>query len=298
MSSTDRLVEAYLQTDADKKLQALCVLLDVFTCLRAMHLMHWNIHWQLKSENFYGAHLLFERLYDGDEDGDGLQGEVDALAEKLVGYFGTAAVDPVITMKGAVEWLERWAEVECLHRRGLLAEEDLQTVLKNTYDTLKAIDVLPLGLDDWIMATASAHETNIYLIQQSLAGRNKAAAALPAAPSREKDFFDNPQKREVREFADSKAVSNAPDVAEQAAPELDEPVSEVEREVRRAPPTPSETVKQPGGQEFSTLNRFVVETDEPDVSGVPKSHEEIPKHPDISKVATALEQMWWANRTR
>ena len=45
-------------------------------------------------------------------------------------------------------------------------EEHLQRALKITYDELKARGELSLGLDDFLMATASAHETALYLLRQ------------------------------------------------------------------------------------------------------------------------------------
>jgi len=35
------------------------------------------------------------------------------------------------------------------------------------YDKLKEMDDISLGLDDFLMATANAHETNLYLLQQA-----------------------------------------------------------------------------------------------------------------------------------
>lgn len=110
----------------------------------------------------------------------------------------------------------------------------------------------------------------------------------PVAPSAEGEFFDNPQTREVRELGEVGAVTNDPEVAEEAEelPPEEIAISEV------SPPTPDETLQKPGGEEFATLNRFVVETEEP-VEGLPESYEEVPKHPDIK---VSLRKAWWPLR--
>ena len=77
-------------------------------------------------------------------------------------------------------------------------------------------------------------------------------------------FFDNPLVRSVREFAESEAISNDLQISENASDTLD---SEKSKELLKAesvfaPPTPAETRKKPGGEEFSTLNQFVLETEE------------------------------------
>lgn len=111
------------------------------------------------------------------------------------------------------------------------------------------------------------------------------------APSAEKDFFDNPQKREVLEFAKSKATSNVVDTAVRSVQDADNPKetkTEAAKKSIKAPPTPSENKKEPGGKQFSTLNRFVVTTEvEEAPDSLPQSHDEIPK---AEKPPTALEK--------
>jgi len=104
------------------------------------------------------------------------------------------------------------------------------------------------------------------------------------APSAEGWFFDNPQKREIRDFATSSATSNEGDVAVTAVREnnTDRTVREERRDVRRSPPTPTETIQdQAGAEQFSTLSQCVVQTEQPTEDPMPQGHTDIPKHPDI-----------------
>ena len=109
---------------------------------------------------------------------------------------------------------------------------------------------------------------------------NLKGLVVEDAPTGEHHFFDNPKKRETREFAQTGALSNIPSVAGKAVKEMDNAdvsVSKARSEARKAPPTPAEIVRDPGGKQFSTLNRHVVQTEQPKTKGVPKSHEDLPK---------------------
>lgn len=109
-------------------------------------------------------------------------------------------------------------------------------------------------------------------------------ANLEQAPSEESRFFDNPVKRNVREFALSKAITNHPDVAINALVkgDIDKDYKQMEEEVSNTPLTPSEVIEGPGGKEFSSLNQFIVKTEE-DVKGVPESYDEVPKAQEVEQ---------------
>jgi DNA-binding ferritin-like protein len=140
------------------------LLLQLLAIFRAMHWAHWTAHWKTRGEPFYGDHLLFQRLYEG------LAGEVDALAEKIVGTYGSEAVMDMAVLADTTRFINQYPEDEpgALYTRALAMEVHLQQALKMTYDSLKASGDLSLGMDDWLMATASAHETNLYLLQQRM----------------------------------------------------------------------------------------------------------------------------------
>jgi DNA-binding ferritin-like protein len=137
--------------------QSLATLLGL---LRAQYFSYQTSHWQVGGTAAYGNHLLFQRFYEG------VQGQVDELAEKMVGYHDVAVVEPARSAKIMLAWVEEWAKVECPFCRGLASEKDLQRVVQQAYDAIKGAGVLTLGLDDWLMALANTHETNTYLLQQ------------------------------------------------------------------------------------------------------------------------------------
>jgi len=100
-----------------------------------------------------------------------------------------------------------------------------------------------------------------------------------ASQSEEGRFFDNPLVRSVREFAESEAISNDIEVSENAseALESEKPKELIKSEAIVAPPTPTEIKKKPGGDEFSTLNQFVLKTEEDVRMPAPESAEKPPE---------------------
>lgn len=130
---------------------------------RALYAAYQTAHWQAKGGDGYENHLLFARLYDEMED------EIDTLAEKTVGLCGNDYVNAVPQARMFAKYMSvlNPSSGHCC-KRMLRAEQILQKLLKKTYDLLEREDCLTLGLDDFIMAMASSHETAIYLLQQRL----------------------------------------------------------------------------------------------------------------------------------
>ena len=173
-TTTDK--QAYLNATPMQREVVRRLLCDVLGCLRAQYLSYQTSHWLVKGGTFYGNHLLFQRLYES------VQGQIDQLAEKITGYLGSEAVSINYQMRHISDYTYSWSSIQCNHKRGLQSEADLQQALKRAYDGIKQAQAMSLGLDDWIMATANAHEENEYLLQQTLApipGEGKQAARQP-----------------------------------------------------------------------------------------------------------------------
>jgi hypothetical protein len=146
--------------------------------LRAQYWMYQNLHWEVQGDAAYGNHLLFQRIYEGDdaegEDDDGVQGEVDALAEKMVGTYGNAAVSSAALIDKVNRWLHTWDQVDCLFRRALYSERCARICIRRTYERLKDLGAISLGMDDFLMGLDSGHETNEYLLRQVLRAKESA----------------------------------------------------------------------------------------------------------------------------
>ena len=137
----------------------------LLACLRAAHFVHWTSHWQVKGTSYYGDHLLMDRIYNS------VIEEIDTLAEKIVGYFGPEAVEPLQQIELMTMGIRMLTKEETNPiQRASIVEECLQEIFARTYDKLVDMDCMTLGLDDYIMATANAHESNVYLLRQRLRG--------------------------------------------------------------------------------------------------------------------------------
>jgi|TARA_R110000824_G_scaffold48399_27_gene136766 DNA-binding ferritin-like protein len=161
--SFDDSKTAYVDANADQKAIFSRYLCGVLAVLRAQYLSYQTSHWQVVGGSFYGNHLMFERLYKS------VQEQVDQLAEKIVGFLGSDAVNLVYQMEKIHMLCGRWGRIDCNHKRGIQSEADLQEAIQVAYTALTKEGLLTLGLDDWLMATANEHEANTYLLQQTLA---------------------------------------------------------------------------------------------------------------------------------
>lgn len=129
--------------------------------LRAIGLLHQNNHWLSKGKNFYGQHLLFERIYKS------AQEDVDLAAEKFVGLFNEECLDLNAQSKLIQKTLEKFSG-DNLIQLSLSAEKEFLEFSQKIYDTLKENDELSLGMDDMLMSVASRREEAVYLLKQSL----------------------------------------------------------------------------------------------------------------------------------
>ena len=135
---------------------------DLLATLRAVHWIHWTGHWQVKGSPYYADHLLLQRLYEG------LDSEIDTLAEKTVSQYGIQSVDPVMQAQIFVQIVEKLSQDRDPIRRSYNAELSLLRMLEETFKDLESYGKLSLGLNDFIAATANAHETYMYLLKQRL----------------------------------------------------------------------------------------------------------------------------------
>lgn len=136
-------------------------LAGVLAALRAVHWSHWTSHWQAAGGPYYGDHLMLERLYNA------VTEEIDTLAEKMVDMCGAASVDPVVQAHMMTRVLEAQQDADPI-RRAYKVEMLLQSILATAFQRLEASRELSLGMNDFLAATANAHETALYLLNRRL----------------------------------------------------------------------------------------------------------------------------------
>lgn len=133
-------------------------LFDLLAILRAAGVSHQFAHWTTKGCNFYGDHLLFERIYAPIAD------QVDGLAEKAVQKYGPKVVDPCAQLEQMHHFIEMWDKERDLIGRALLVEHGIQHCI--TVARQKLGKEMGLGLDNFLAQLADDHETPLYLLGQ------------------------------------------------------------------------------------------------------------------------------------
>ncbi len=235
---------------------------------------YWAAHWGSKGGNFYGDHLLFERLY-----GETLGG-IDSLAERLVAEYGAGIVSPADVLAAAANYASAAGPKLTADPVGYFkeAEKNVCLLIRNLIDTLAGEGRETHGFTNLLEDLAQKHESAGYLLgrravlasareqlEKSWFKETKEAEDAPDQTA-ESMFFDDPDKRTVRDFAQSGATTNF------TGSPGDHP---------GAQPLPSEIKSQPGGDDFSTLNRRVVHTEQPS-GGLPGGWDEVQKHPVLA----------------
>lgn len=128
--------------------------------LRSIALIHQNHHWVTKGKNFYGNHLLFEKIYSS------AQEDVDLMAEKFVGNFNDDCLDLNMQGKIIAKMLDKYGSGSPIES-SLEIETEFLEFSQHFYDTLKKNDALTLGMDDAIMAVSSSREEAVYHLKQA-----------------------------------------------------------------------------------------------------------------------------------
>jgi len=131
--------------------------------VKAIALIHQNSHWTSKGNNFYGDHLLFERIYKSALE------DLDLAAEKFIGLFGASCLNYQLQADLLNKILLKYKGLEGEPLAMSLAiEKDFLKLSSDAYNCFEEEGKLTLGLDDMVMAIASNREGSVYLLQQAL----------------------------------------------------------------------------------------------------------------------------------
>lgn len=132
---------------------------DYFKAILAqlMYMQVWynSCHWLSKGDNYYGDHLLFERLYDA------LSGEIDGIAEKGIMMGGEETVSRNDLIKQMMEKEEKSADDIIKHSIEL--EQQLLSIIATKKEEMSG------GTQNLLDDISDNHERNLYLLGQ----RNK-----------------------------------------------------------------------------------------------------------------------------
>lgn len=164
--NTDIVVDNMVAEWGGNPYAQISVMLAYLEFLSKVHHTH---HWISKGDPFYGDHLLFQRLYEGVDE------EIDLVAEKAVGLGTTANVDlnlitaqcyRLVQNHGSSSTIPHPAE---LFRRSYQAEMTFLKFVARLVDSLKESGLLTRGLDNMIAGIEDKHESHVYLLKQRCA---------------------------------------------------------------------------------------------------------------------------------
>lgn len=139
--------------------------------LRALYQMYQHMHWKSSGDNYYGDHLLFERLYED------VQEELDAVAEKILGVSDNPELINIDSDSAATAKLLKkiLSSDKDYAKQAIAAEQGLLDLIKDimSKDTTD-------GMEDMLQGIANKHEEHLYLLQQRnrTAGGNNMLAKL------------------------------------------------------------------------------------------------------------------------
>lgn len=136
-------------------------LLEAFLALRASYFVYRNAHWQVRGQNAYGNHLLFERLYNETAT------VIDNMAEAMVGSFGVDVIDGQEDAVAA--WEKTFGRGTTCLERAFMAAAEVGRRLEDAIEELRAVGELSAGWDDVLITTAGGNRRHLYLLQQAMA---------------------------------------------------------------------------------------------------------------------------------
>ena len=136
----------------------------------------------MSGSNFYGDHLLLNRLYAGRGGGPKINDQIDDLGERMVAYFGADSVNPALINRKVHEVLRdpgEWMYMPTANglEEGTLGqlyslEVRLQGAIRRAWEAnQKSGAYMSLGLDDYLMSLANERDTAIYLLGRRLGGK-------------------------------------------------------------------------------------------------------------------------------
>ena len=127
-----------------------------------LQVIHHSHHWQTKGENFYGDHLLYQRLYEA------VLAEIDLLGEKLIGVSQDASLTNYFKRVKAMEmYLEAITHSDQPY---VVVSHDAELAYVRMggelMDQLEQAGLLTRGLEQLLGTILDKHEEHIYLLEQ------------------------------------------------------------------------------------------------------------------------------------
>lgn len=152
---------------------------EILGGLHALSICYKTAHWLALGKNFYGDHLLFQRLYEDISD------EIDSVAERMVGMMGDAAIadmEPIKLLSVAAKIISSYPKCDGQNISLLDAEKMFQASI---ISVLKCSADAP-GLENLLQGIADKHDEHLYLLQQREKQTSITACVQPSVSEAKK----------------------------------------------------------------------------------------------------------------
>jgi len=128
----------------------------------ARQMLEHSHHWQTKGENFYGDHLLYQRLYET------VLAEIDLIGEKLIGVSQDVSLTNYFKRVKAMEMFLK--AVTHSDQPYVVVSHDAELTYVRMggelMDQLEQAGLLTRGLEQMLGNILDKHEEHIYLLEQ------------------------------------------------------------------------------------------------------------------------------------
>jgi DNA-binding ferritin-like protein len=129
--------------------------------LYGLNIIYKNCHWKCKGMNFYGNHLLFDRLYNQTTE------KLDTAAEKLIGLFGNEALNQTEQITIISNFVKKYSSDNSdeYAQKAFDAEQELIKLAISLLNKIKQENG-SAGLESMIADHIDSSETSVYLLKQ------------------------------------------------------------------------------------------------------------------------------------
>jgi len=135
-------------------------LIAVHVALEVEQMLFHAYHWRAKGQDYYGDHLLYQRLYTD------RALEIDRIGEVLMAVAGANSIAPLVTITGMHDLASRVEAVPGTEaQRGVsLVEETLRRI--NAANGLLGSSPYALSVNNVLAGFADKHLEALYLLKQ------------------------------------------------------------------------------------------------------------------------------------
>ena len=159
MDSIDNVWESMVEIFGPNEYAQLAAFLAATEALQMIAHSH---HWQTKGENFYGDHLLYQRLYEA------ILPEIDLIGEKLIGVSQDVSLTNYFKRVKAMEMFLK--AVTHSDQPYIVVSHDAELTYVRMggelMDQLEQDGLLTRGLEQMLGNVLDKHEEHIYLLDQ------------------------------------------------------------------------------------------------------------------------------------